>query len=63
MKNCCFYRYYIKHKRILKPIMQPLTPEQVHEHALSYEYIEVDNKFCPVCGEEIGESKEKTAPL
>jgi len=46
----CAEILYYKHKRILKPVLAPLTPEQAVLDELPFEFVAIQPAFCPVCG-------------
>lgn len=61
MDGCrfCDTKVFAKVRRYTRPILAPLTPEGALMQELTektgWEYVQIDNRFCPMCGKEISE--------
>lgn len=58
----CDADYFIRVKRIMKPLLMPLTEEQAildyvaDKYGIQYEKIRP--RFCPFCGRNLGDEEE-----
>jgi len=53
----CDTKVFAKVRRYMRPILAPLTPEEAISQELTektgWEFIQIDNRFCPMCGKEL----------
>lgn len=58
MCEFCNAKIYVQVERYSKPILAPLTEVEQLEHEIinktGLQYIQIPNKYCPMCGEKLG---------
>lgn len=58
MCEFCNAKIYVQVKRYSKPILAPLTEVERLEHEIinktGLQYIQIPNKYCPMCGKKLG---------
>lgn len=63
MCDFCNVKIYVQVKRYLKPILAPLTEVEQLEYELinkiGLKYIQIPNKYCPMCGRKLAEDGRK----